>query len=397
MDVRDEITTIQKALVNYLSLAYKFRYPSVATPNDLRLITSQDTNTPEASVGFCVDQGLIFVTTVGRVYKYEGYSLEIDDNLNVIIPNDMPIGGRGRWIKQDLALDKGPNYRKPVYIVQTGYAKAVEPYEGQLNIPNEELRAMGVIPGFFVHWAGDEYETASQYQGSVYFVKHRFVIQCLSSCLRPDASALYGSPFQSENDYDPGLYRMMGDVRYLLAGSKIGVSTVDYTDLKAGDVVEEDWDSRIFIGEVEVIVRDTVNIADEDLVDFRELAIIPHLTESKGDIFNLSSYILQGLRVPILSGLSVAPESGSVLMNDNIVYSNPTVYNFPANSITYRDLDINGNFIYSSISSGEDPPIQPPNTMRIGLSITDSSNITFDNYLADSNVPYGSPYIIKEN
>lgn len=400
MDVRDEVSIIERAIVQCLQLGYGFRYPAVETPDDLRALKSiSDTSIYgiPSQVTFCVNGGLIFVNTVGRVYMYDGYSQAIDDNHDVITPNDMTIDGRGRWIKQDSKVTLGPNFRKPLHVVRDGYAKAVELYEGQLDLDEELIRILGVCPAFLVHWVGDDYETKSIRQGALYLVKHKFKIICISSCLRPDSSALYGSSFPTEKAYDPGLNRMMGDVRYLFAGSDLGLPTVDYTIPGPADIIHEDWDSRLFAGEVELVVRDTVNIADEDLLEFRDLAVIPHLTESKNGEFNINSYIYQGLRVPIKSGLTISPQAGSAYIDNELIYVNPPINKFPVDSDTYRDLDKTGKLIYSSVGRDKDPPLQPSDTLRVGITITDSTDIIFDNYLADSNVPYGDPYIIKQN
>ena len=392
-DVRDEISIIEKQLVKLLGLAYKFRYPEVADLSELQALNG---NLDFTSAGICIDKGLRFVRAVGRVFEYDGYSLEIDDGLNVIKPFDIPDTQRGRWIRQDTSVTKGPNFRKPLHIVQTGYAKAVEIYEGQLDLDEALIRIMSVVPAFLVQWTGDEYETKSITQGALYLVKHKFSILCISSCLRPDASALLGSPFPSEYAFDPGLNRMMGDVRYLLAGSKLGLPTIDYTVLGNASIVHEDWDSRLFMGSVELIIRDTVNIADEDLIEFKEIAVFPHLTESKGPVFNLGSYIASGLRVPTYTGLSIAPDAGSVYINGNLINVTPTVNLFTANSDTYRDLDLLGNFIYTAVPIASPEPEQPSGTFRVGFSRSDSTNIVFDAYLADSNVPFGSQYVISE-
>ncbi len=403
-DVRSEIITIEKAIVNALSLAYQFRYPPVDSVTELRLLNANSTDIPSAT-GIPQDNFLRFVTQVGRVYRFDGYSLEIDDNLNVIKPHDLTDTQRGRWIKQDvgepgqptyLDLGNGVNFRKPLHIIQTGYAKAVEPYQGQLDRDEELTRIMGNIPAFLVHWIGDEYLSSSQYQGALYKVKHKFSIICLSSCLRPDASSLYGSPIPGEYAYDPGLYRMMGDVRYLFNASKLGVHSVDYTDLGQGEVTHEDWDSRLFMGEVELIVRDTVNIADEDLIELREQAMNPHLTASVGP-FDIVNYIASGLRVPIQQGRNVAPEAGSAYIDGQLVEVNPPPHLFPTFSDTYRDLKPDGSFYYTSVTAGHKAPPLIPGTLRVGLTVTDGSNITFDTFLQDSNLPWKESYVIKEN
>ena len=92
-DVRDEISTIEKQLVKLLGLAYKFRYPEVADLSELQALNG---NLDFTSAGICIDKGLRFVRAVGRVFEYDGYSLEIDDGLNVIKPFDIPDTQRGR-------------------------------------------------------------------------------------------------------------------------------------------------------------------------------------------------------------------------------------------------------------------------------------------------------------
>jgi hypothetical protein len=380
LDIRTSITTVERALIDALSLGYQIRYP---TANVAALASIPSVGAGNA----IIDQALRFVATEGVCYRWRELSTNVDAPPYVILPRDRPANSRGRFERCASTVTFGPNYQRPVHREPTGYAKAVQLWQGDEGTEAGRERVLGQSPAFLVRWAGDELTMAGPTPRSIHECDMPFEVWCWARNNRAQRQALEGSTYAGE---EPGLFRMMGDVRYLLAGSDLGLSPgVRYVDIQGhGDIIEEDLRERSFIGVVPITVKASLNIPDEDLIDLREVCVQFQQMGGPSPAIDSANCLRRGYRITPSAGLSATPTAGVAYVQGQAVSSQPTSHLFPANSDTYRFLGRDGGLVYRPVPNGYDAPSQPPATLLIGKTITDASNVTLDvllcDYLTDS-------------
>jgi hypothetical protein len=224
-----------------------------------------------------------------------------------------------------------------------------------------------------------------------------FIVLALSRNYRPEQEALEGSPIESETD--PGLDRMIGDIRYLLAGSDLGLyGGVQYCDIQGNaKIVEHDLAQRTFTAEIPITVWASVHRADEDLFPLQEVWVQEQLVEMRNfAVFNHDTYLRKGYRVLYQGGLIGTPDPGVAYIEKLLVASAPGAHTFSPNTDTYRDLSIDGILRYTEVPAGDPAPDQPEKTLRIGFTRTDSSQIIDDYILSPSLEDYGDPFRIPK-
>jgi len=399
LDIRTAVSQVQQALVDCIDLAFRFRYPAVDTIEELR--TAESLQLPDRALRFVNEEGCVYrLVYASRLAQTLPYVVQPTDR------NDTTAGGR--WIRQSSSVTLGPDYRRLISRVKTGYARAIQAYEGEEDKALE--RIYGQRPAFLVEWVGDELALRSYIPGAIYEYDFDFVIHCLSQNLRPGQEALYGSDYDGERDpgqysteprtNDPGLYRMIGDIRYFLAGNALGLAPgVKFCDIQGrGQITERNLAQRVFTAEVPIKVRASVHIVDEDLVSPIEVWIQRQDTNAiaDGGAFDASNYVAEGYRIAPQSGLVASPTPGVAYILGELVTSEPGQWTFEANADTYRDLFPTGQIFYQSVEVNGDAPEQPPRTLRLGYTRTDANNITDDvmlcSYSVDSGANPGDPF-----
>src|SRR5262249_23321122 len=60
----------------------------------------------------------------------------------------------------------------------------------------------------------------------------------------------------------------------------------------------------------------------------------------------------------------------------------------------YRDLRSDGSLVYSSVANGSAAPVQPTNTLRVGVTVTDATKVIYDRIICDAIENYGPPDIL---
>lgn len=387
LDVRTCIQQIQQALVETIDLAYRWRYPEVQTLSELQSASSE--KVPDLGLRFAVEQG--------DVYRFR-----LDSRLShappyVIAPSDR--GATGRYLRQQSRVTLGPNYVKPLHRVRYGYARAIEAYEG---LPEEKLeKVYGQRPAFLVEYRGDELPLKSYAHGAIHEQNLDFTIHCLSRNLRPGPEAIYGSKYAGEEDdpeqriLDPGLYRMMGDIRYLLAGCRLNLDPgVKFCDIQGqGQIVERDLAQRIFTAEVPIRVHASVNIIDEDLLSPVQVWVQGYNagTDDVGP-FDLQNFVQEGLLITPIAGLVAVPDPGVAVVGGQVVSVAPASHLFEASRDTYRDLRPDGSFIFQSVEVDAEAPEQEVGTLRLAKTRTDASDIIADVYACDFAVRSGGAF-----
>lgn len=383
LDIRTAITQVETALVDVLDLAYRYRHPKAA---DLSALANYDAQK-------LADRSLVYVVTEGVVYRWTTASTLSPLAPYVIAPNVLPPKGNGRWIRQSSSVTLGHTYLRPLHRVRTGFARAVQIYQGEDDEILEKIYAQR--PCYLVEWIGDELGVASYRHGAIYDYTWKFSVHCLSRNLRNGPDALIGSQVAADSGTipDPGLYEMIGRARYLLGGCTLGLDPgVKFVDVTgAARIVESDLAQRLFRAEIDVTVRGSVHVVDEDLIDNPEVWIERRDAGTPpGEPFDASNYVAQGYKFSPQSGLVGIPTPGVAYIGGQLVTSSPGAHTFEADSQTYRDLLPSGQLVYQSVPIGADPPAQMPTSLRLDITTTSATSIVSDVLTCSYSVPSGA-------
>lgn len=376
LDVRTALSTVQQALVDTIHLGLGWRLPAVA---DLAALRSSQAPQNTASAPGIMPRALRYVTAEGVVYRWLPTSALLHQPPAVVQPADR--SGNGRWIRQSSTETLGPAYFRPLHRVQTGYARAVQLFQGE----SDEMldRIFGVRPAFLVEWVSDDLEIKGGVQGGLYEANYSFVVHCLSQNLRYGPEILQPSPIDDEADQDPGINRMIGDLRYLLAGCRLDLApAVKYVDIQGqAKIGVADLAQRVFVAEVPLTVRASFNIPDEDL-STPEVWVQTQMADTGGaDSFDPDNFVQSGYQITPASGLTGTPTAGIAKVSGSLVATTPAPHLFTASRDTYRDLRTTGELLYTAVEVDADPPDQEAGTLRIGMTRTDASSIVSDTLL----------------
>lgn len=383
LDIRTVIKQVQEALTDVIDLAYRYRYPEAATLADLA----------ERDAAKLPDRSLVFVTDQGVVYRWLTASALTAVSPFVIAPNTLPATGNGRWVRQSSSVTLGPAYFRPLHRVRTGYARTVQIFEGDSDEFLERTYAQS--PAFLTEFTEDRFEVKSYQHGAIYSFDQSFVVHCLTRNFRDGADALTGSRVAADSGEAPaaGLYRMIGDIRYLLGGCQIGLGPgVKFVDVTGRSVIaERDLAQRWFRAEVECRVAGSVHVIDEDLISNPQVWIERRDAGTAADEpFDASNYVAQGYNFSPQAGLSAAPELGVAYIAGQLVTSQPGAHLFEADADTYRFLRADGTMFYVATVRGDTRPPTPNGSMLIGVTSTDATSIVHDAYLCSYSVPSGA-------
>lgn len=383
LDIRACITQVQEALVEVIDLAYRRRYPEAA---DLVALAAYDAvKLPDRALVFCASEGVVYRwLTASRIPAAPPY---------VVVPNVLPAQGNGRWVQQSSSVTLGPDHRRPLHRVRTGYARAVQIYQGEDDEALERVYAQR--PCFLVEWVSDDFGLKSYRHGCIYECEWKFSVHALSKNLRRGPDAVVGSAVAADAGIppDPGLYQMLGDLRYLLGGCDLGLAPgVKFCDVTgAARIVESDLAQSIFRAELELSVKGSVHVVDEDLIPNPQIWIDRRDAGTPaGEDFDASNFVAQGLAVSPGPGLTATVTPGVAYIAGQVVSASAVARLFDADADTYRDLSPDGSLSFYAVETDSDPPPQMPNTLRVGLTRTDGTDVVADRYLCSSSVPSGA-------
>lgn len=380
LTVKNEIAVVVRAVEQALRYAFLVRLGPVADLTALR--TAFSAPWPGA---------LVYVTSEGRLYEWTAYSTLTDDNLTVIAPTANP----GRWIRVETTLTYGPNDNAPLTGKADGFIRTVEVWDSAEDAARKQEQIYSRTPALLVEWAGDNPEVMSQYSGALYRNEHAIDIGIVSQCLRRAPAAVFGSPVAAEKALDPGVFDIIGLLRWFLAGIKLDVAGVDFTEVGPAQVDTEQLAERVFIGGLRITVRVSFDIPDEDLVPISGNAQ-PKLTEFPEDESALdpSNWVSAGIEVAggpgpglnrdITAGLAFIQGATATYAGES--------FTFPASSDTYRDLKPDGSMNYTSVAVGAAAPAIPAGALRIAYTRTTASAVFEDYWIAGRSVNFGSSF-----
>lgn len=389
LDVRTASIVVQDAVVRALELAYLRRYQEVADLAALAAVTTEP----------LPNRALIWVLSEGVVYQLSKASTDTPLSPDIIEAN-----GNGRWLRQSSSMTLGSNHFAPIHRVRSGIVNAVEAFQGDMGEFLQRIFAQR--PAFGVELIEDTLAMRALRHGSIYDTQWRLIVHSTAFNLRHGTDALYGSDVAEDAGIssERGIYRLMGDARYLLAGTDLGLGIcIKFASIDgSGRLVEKDLGQRYFRAEIDLTVHGTVHILDEDLFPQWAASIERYETGTPdGRAFDPANFVAQGLRIQPQSGLSAAPVPGVAYFDGQPVSVSPGLHVFSANSDTYRDLLPNGTLIYLEADVGQPAPSQTPNSLRVGVTRTDATSIIADtllcSYRLTSSPVTGDPFEVRSS
>ena len=267
----------------------------------------------------------------------------------------------------------------PLHRVRRGYARVVQIYQGEDDAVLERIYAQR--PALLVEWDSDALACESYRHGAIYEYDLKFFVHCVAKNLRSGPEALIGSevPDDAGTVPPPGLWEMIGDVRYLLGGCDLGLAPgVKFVDVTGeARIVESELAHRLFRAELSVTVRGSVHVIDEDLISDPKIWVERRDADSpeEGGNFDRSNHVAAGYRFAPGPGLIATPNAGVAYIAGQLVSSAPGAHTFEPSSDTYRDLLPDGRLVYQAVLPGEDPPPQLPSSLRIGVTRTSDTDL----------------------
>lgn len=386
LNVIDLITTVERALHEVLLLRFQKRLDPMADLGALKA----------APTVLVRDFDLRYVHSEGRCYQFDLYSPLADDGFSVIQPQDQPV--LGRWLRVTSPVTNGPNANAPLYAIhdpKEAYCKQVLLHMTDNTSSQEALvQVFGQTPSILLEWLGDDPLYRSHVAGALYHDPLEFQVIVISECLRRGPWAQWGSPIAGEAHADPGMNAMIGQVRHLLAGAQLHIDGIESIEIGRASKFFEDLDQRIFAASMQIVVRTNFAIPDEDLVNLRIQGQPTHLRDIP--VFDPQNYVSAGYTIEPGPGLVRAPMPGMAFIQGKVVSSTPASHTFLPQMDTYRDLEPNGTFVYTVVAIGDKPPLIVPNSLRVGVTTTDTAAIIQDKILCSYSAQYAPPIQILQ-
>lgn len=379
LDVETAISTIEIGLVQTIALAMRKRLPAVADIAALRALATVGASGTSAINAEMVT--LRPVTATGAVYQFAGYSMATDDGVNVVKPTDRT--GAGRWTLTTSTST-------------TGVLEAIRLYEGDEDTDSLLTKLFAKTPTVVVRWMGDEDQKPSVTPGALYRLVCDFEIWAISRNYRSDNSAILGSGIASEAAADPGVNRLIGQLKKALAGSDLALSPgVDYVQIYRTRKVIQSLAERRFIHALSIKVFATDHLPDtaDQFVtapdtDALNLQLQLANTDENG-AFYIDNLLTGGIAVTVASGLTQTIGAGTArVVGAAVVYAGES-HVFAAWSQTYRDLNPDGTLTFVAVPTGTDEPPTTANALRIGVTITSAVDVIDDVIVAPTLSDYG--------
>ena len=390
MSLETLIGDAEAGLVRLIQLGLGWRYPVRA---NLTALAAMD-------VLVLNDGALVYVTSESAVYEWLTFSVSAVSSPTVIAPASPPAGKvNGRWHKvvTDWTYGAGgTNLGQKT----TGYLKAVEAYSVDEGPDAAIERVFGKTPSVLVQFTGDAPVSDSGLRGAFYKTTLNFQLLIITANLRGRVNATQGPPVQltDEASSDPGAYRIIGHLRRLLCGVSgiFGVAGIERIEIGPTSLAFEDYDQRLYVWTMNVMMKGSFQIEDEDLEDAL-LRIQPALTENWPAVtWDKNNYISRGggLDEGAGTGLSRTVDETIAKVAGTAVSVAATPVTFSASSDTYRDLSTAGTWTFTAVAAGAPQPTLASGRMRVAVTRTDASNVLGDMALCSFSIPYGDAFDI---
>lgn len=377
MSVETLITDVEQALVRLVRLGLGERLAAVA---NLAALAAVD-------VAALVEGELVFVTGSG-CWEWLPASSATADGVEVVAATS---SATGRWHRVVTSWTYGAGganlAQKP-----TGYLKAAEAYSSEDTEAVLE-RLFGEAPAVVVRFEGDEPQSLDMTPGTFYrdVLSFSLLISAVNLRTPPSATQGYGS--------EVGAYQIVGDLRRLFCGvaPDPGIPGVERLEIGRVDRMVEDVNQRVFVFNMELRVRASFVIEDEDLVDAWSIAAQPALTAPapEASAFDPRNYVISGcgLVEGHGPGLSRTIAAAICKVDGAVVTADALAVSFDADKDTYRDLDADGWHL-SAVDAGAAAPALVEGRLRVGVTRTGGVGVVSDRELCSYSVAFGSPVIV---
>ncbi len=382
MGPENYISTIEAAICRITRLGLGWRRPAVA---DLTALVAVDATVLS-------DGAMAYVTSEANIYEWVIDSTATVDGSTVLASTTLDPSARGRWLKVLTSWAYGAggtNLAKK----QSGYLRAVEPYASMETSQGDEdgilSRIAAQTPSVCVQFVGDEIESYDNQPGTLYSATLGIKLIIASSNLRAAPAAVRGDGVSD----DPGVYRIIGDLRRLFGGLSFdnGIEGVERIEIGGSELISELEDRRVYVWGLDLIVKASFAIEDEDLAIDGEIWVQPKLTEfwplPKWDKLN---YVATGGTLSG-SGLTRTVDATTGLIVGSAVSFASSSVTLPASKDTYRDLDPSTGWHFTSVDIGSPQPPIVAGRLRVAVSRTTASDIEIDAGLCSFATTYGSP------
>jgi len=390
MSLETLIGDAEAGLVRLIQLGLGWRYPVRA---NLTALAAMD-------VLVLNDGALVYVTSESAVYEWLTFSVSAVSSPTVIAPASPPAGKvNGRWHKVVTDWTYGAGGVNLGWKT-TGYLKAVEAYSVDEGPDAAIERVFGKTPSVLVQFTGDAPISDSGLRGAFYKTTLNFQLLIITANLRGRVNATQGPPVQltDEASSDPGAYRIIGHLRRLLCGVSgvFGVAGIERIEIGPTSLAFEDYDQRLYVWTMNVMMKGSFQIEDEDLEDAL-LRIQPALTENWPAVtWDKNNYISRGggLDEGAGTGLSRTVDETIAKVAGTAVSVAATPVTFAASSDTYRDLSTAGTWTFTAVAVGAPQPALASGRMRVAVTRTDAIGVLGDMALCSFSIPYGDAFDI---
>lgn len=383
--IDQSIAQLEQVLLDAITFGLKKIKLTSADAAALRAVPTMGAQTP-----LYQDEDLVFVTANGNKYRWSQASTSADDGDLVVKPTDA--AATGRWLKVVTTL----LFDDLTVVSKTdGPLKNVVLHNGDFDEEVLKSRIYGKRPCVAIHFAGERHVPISQISGALYDYRVRFELWSVSSNYRDKFEAAIGSPIPAEAADDPGVMKIHGLVKKLLAGKEgeeLGQTGVKKIELFEGELIEAREAERLFVMSLGVEIQAAIHNPDNPavLVTPSEIDVQRNIVQAPGpkQFTDTSDCVTQGLDVPQQIGFAGTVNAGAALVGTTPVAVIATANTFAASSDTYRDLTPAGTWVFTAVALRAMPPAPLAGNLRVGVTTTDEVGIVNDAFLCSVEEPY---------
>lgn len=322
-----------------------------------------------------------YVTAIGYAFTFDRFSTSTDDGTTVLRPSDNPTAGR--WLVSTSTTS-------------TGYLKAVKLYEGEVSEENMLTWLFGQVPSAIVVWEGEQYETKSMIPGALYRYSPEFSIWACSRNLRGEKQGALGAyasgPLTaSEQTTDPGVNRIIGDLRFALAGQDLDQDGVDWCEILGSDrVLSSSTMERGHVYRLRVKVYASLHNTDRDDAsnpahDLDRIDVAwRHAsgTGADGEEYADTHITAAAYLAAAASGLNWTVTGGTIYIDGAAVTAATLNHSQSANTVAYRFVDAAGAWTVTETAIGAERPTTPTGEVLVGVTETNASAVVIDRVVA---------------
>lgn len=331
------------------------------------------------------DHALAYVTAAAKVYEWLQTSTATANGTTIVATTASP--SRGRWVVVNTPWTYGAGGVN-LASKQSGYLLTCDAYSDAGDADQLIDVTLANIPAVLVTFEGSSPSSLSNIPGTYYRDDLSFSVIVLTSNLGGGVTATQGSPIA---DDAPGAYRVIGDLRRLIASNTRSVASyIERAEI--GEVRREfaDLERRVECHSMKVTLHTSWSIEDEDLVDVA-IKGQPQLVGTHVP-FDPQNYIATGGLIEDGTGLSRILSAATGVIAGSVVASPSGAVVFAPDSDVYRDLDGTGAWHLTDVSAGSDAPTLVAGRLRVAFTRTSSTDVLADVQLCSFAVDFGDAF-----